>query len=296
MAIAAEANPSPSSRASRPGGADPPFPVVIHRLDGFQALHTASLEAVRALLPSTSLHPVQAPNGRAMIAVGAFQKREATAGVGDAAFPMPPYAEVMVSALVAQHPLTRATSLLAAAGLGRSALGAFVLHLPLTSRAWCDAGRMTGVPMFVADLAFDFARPDGLRTVRVSENGVEVLALGTRLGGLLRTSHAVTTALTVHEGQLLAAPMELFVVAQERPLGGVLALGYGHPVAEGLRRLDISRRALMVGTIHSGRAVLGEASPIAAARPYTGYVGAERDHGRHLVRYPGLPWIDQGPA
>ena len=295
MAIANKATLSPASPATRPGDADQ-FPVTIHRLDGFGALHTASFEAVRSVLPSQALYPVRAPNGRAVIMLAAVQKREATAGSGSAAVPMPPYAEVMISTLVTRQPLTRATSLLAAAGLGRSTLGAFILHLPLTSRVWCDAGRTTGVPMFVADLAFDFARPNGLRTVRVSEHGTGILALGTRLGGLLRTYHTVTSVLTAHEGQLYAAPMEQWVVAQERPFGGVLVLGQGHPVADALRRLDISRRTLMVSTIHGARVVLGQAVPIGAAGPYAGYPGAERGDGRYLVRYPGLRWVDQGPA
>lgn len=296
MAIAIEANPSPSSQPSPSSDAAPRYPVVIHRLDGFQALHTASFEAVRTLLPSPSLYPLRAPNGRAMIAIGAFQKREATAGVGDDAMPMPAYAEVMVSALVARQPLARATSLLAATGFMRSALGAFVLHLPLTSRVWCDGGRMTGVPTFVADLAFDSGRADGRHAVRVSEGGVEVMALAVRRGGLPRTSHTVITLFTVQDGQLLAAPMDGFFIESGRPLGGVLELGSGHPVAAALRRLDISRRALLTSTIHSGRAVLGEASAIGPAGLYAGYPGAEGEDGRHLVRYPGLGWRERGSA
>lgn len=293
MAIAVEANPSPSSPASRPLEADRWYPVVIHRLDGFQALHTASFEAVRALLPSASLYPVRAPNGRALIAFGAIQKREATAGVGNDAEPLPAYAEVMISALVTQQPLPRATSLLVAAGLVPSALGAFVLHLPLTSRVWRDAGRMTGVPMFVADLAFDFRRPDGWHAAGVSEDGVEILSLTAKPGGLLRASHPIVTVFTAHEEQLLGAPMESFFVERGRFGGGVLELGHGHPVADALRRLSISRRALLTSTIHSGRTVVREASPFGAARPYPGYAGTERGDGRHTVRYPGLGWRDE---
>ena len=76
------------------------YPIVIQRVDGFLAAHTASFEAVAAALPTEALHPVRLPIGRALIAVALYQKRAATAGPGASTLVMPPYAE-----LRAQDPL-----------------------------------------------------------------------------------------------------------------------------------------------------------------------------------------------
>src|SRR5512136_1793175 len=96
------------------------YPVIIHRLDGCRAIHAASFEAVRAMLPSPDLHPLRLPDGRAMMVVALVQKRAATATTPTGTPPMPPYAELMVTAIVTRRPLSRAAT---AAVLGGSLFG-----------------------------------------------------------------------------------------------------------------------------------------------------------------------------
>jgi hypothetical protein len=117
------------------------YPIVIQRVDGFLAAHTASFDAVAAALPTESLHPVRLPNGRAVIAVALYQKRAATAGSGASTLVMPPYAELPITAVVTPRPMSRAAAMLTLAGPRSSELGGFALQFPLTSRVWRDAIR-----------------------------------------------------------------------------------------------------------------------------------------------------------
>ena len=118
------------------------FPGVWHRSDASESLHSASLEAVRAMLPTDDLYPVRLPGERAIVDVSSLRHDVFSAGGVDG-LAMLPYGEVMVAVLVTRRPAPPILPLVAPAASGMAA-GAFVLHLPVTTRAARDAGRAVG--------------------------------------------------------------------------------------------------------------------------------------------------------
>jgi hypothetical protein len=271
------------------------YPIVIQRVDGFLAAHTASVEAVAAALPTDALHPVRLPNGRALIAVALYQKRAAIAGSGASTIVFPPYAELMITAVVTRRPMSRAAAVLALAGQGSSELGGFTLQFPVTSRTWRDGVRgALGSPAFVADFDLD-VRGSELR-LRVSEDERDVVTVRVSPGGGLRRIHDVQTVFGALDGKLMATRIETEFVAQRRRDGAMLEVGSDHPVADALRRLDVSRRAFMTDVWHNGRIILLGPEPVGDAGSYPCHPGLEVPFGRYTVRYAGTPPIDQYAA
>lgn len=270
------------------------LPVFLHRVDGFWSVHAAQLDAVAASLPSDLLHPVRLPDGRAVVMLAVFQKREVTDG-NEPGRLLPPYAEVMIAAAVTLAPMSRLERLLMAAGRLPSEVGGFVLHLPCTSGLWRDgARRSAGAPMFVADLAFSEGTAE--RRVCVSDGGADILTLAVRPRGRVLHSRQAQVLYTSHEGQLLRLPGRLSAYQQQRrgSAGGDLWIGDGHPVARDLQRLGLSPTSLMSGNWISVRAIMGAGEPVGEARPYEGWRGCDREWGRYTVTYPGTCVIDEG--
>lgn len=266
-------------------------PFVSHRSDVFQTIHAASLDALRDLLPSPDLHPVRLLNGRAAISVSVLQHFEMTAN-GVAGFATLPYAEVIIAALVSRRPAPPFLPLVAPPALGIAA-GAFALHLAVTTRPARDAGRLIwGLPKFVADMEFD--ESIATRRVRLSEAGRVILTLTTHPAGRPSVARESQAFYGVLGDELIEILLPSHQLRQVRwgPAGGELVLG-DHPVADELRALDIAPRPFLTIQESGVRAAMPMGRPIGAARPYIGYVGADRDLGRYVVRFPNTAPIDR---
>jgi len=277
----------PVDRGAFHGGS----PVVWHRSESYQTLHSASLEAVAAVLPTADLYPVRLPGDRSVVLVSSFQHDVITAhGVRGRA--MLPYGEVMVAVLVTRRPTPPVVPLVAPSATGFGA-GAFVLHLPVTSREARDAGRLVfGYPKFVADMEFE----DAIETcrVRLDEGGRHILTQTIHPGGPTSVTNAPLTLYSVLDGELIAETMPVVGLQQRRPgrRGGDLELG-DHQVADELRGLDISPLPFLTTRVTGLRFAMTPGRPIGTARPYLGYPGDERDLGRYVVSYPNAAPIDQ---
>lgn len=266
-------------------------PVVWHRSESYQTLHSASFEAVRAVLPTPDLHPVRLPGDRAVILVASFQHDVITAhGVNGRA--MLPYGEVMVAALVSRRPVPPLVPLAAPSRTGFGA-GAFVLHLPVTTREARDAGRLVfGYPKFIADIEFE----DAIETcrVRLDEGGRHILTQMIRPAGPTSVTSSPLTMFSVLDGKLIAETMPMVGLQQRRPgrRAGYLELG-DHQVADELRRLDLSPEPFLTTRVTGLRFAMTPGQPIGSARQYLGYIGDERDLGRYVIAYPNTAPIDQ---
>jgi len=273
------------------------YPVIVHRLDGCMSVHAASFEAVEAMLPSPSLHPLRLPDGRAMIGVALFQKRSATATTATGTVPLPPYAELLVSAVVTRRPLSRAAAAVALGGtlLGSCPvrLGAVGLAWPMTSADWADTGRDSmALPMFVADFRVDLAG-DAWR-IEVSEGDRSIAALTLRPGGQLGVDRMTQLVYGVSGDRLALARMDTRFVRQRRLRGGAtLEIGSEHPVAARLRELELSEVGMGLWTYLDGRAVLhGPITLGVPASPIPGPAARGVRLGAYQVRYPGTDWMD----
>jgi hypothetical protein len=269
------------------------LPLVMHRAEGIYALFPADLEKVRGQLSSPALHPVQTLDGRATFAIGAFRYHDGTFQMADGSMAiMEPYGEVMIGPLVTSRP---APPMLEAYGvLGRFfGLGVDVMHLPVTTRQARDGGiGLWGLPKFVADMEFEDSLVE--RVVHLSEGGEPILELAVAGGGREILLQQPMITYSVLDGELLQVPMPGIRRGSRRigDTGARLQLG-SHPIAEAMRRLEIDVRPIASVTEIESRFFMGSGRPIGPGVPRTRFAGADRDHGRYVVRHPGTEWIDQ---
>ena len=268
-------------------------PFVYHRSDGFSALHSASFREVADSMPSAALYPVRLRDGRAVVFVGAYDYREYTYHDLEGAVHMgPPYAEVIIAALVTPRPMPPMIPLaLGMAGFG--GLEAFVLHLPVTARLARDMGRLWwGLPKFVADM--DLVDDIDSRRITLGDGGAEILSMTVRSGGFHMVERQAMALYSSRQGRLLRTTMRSIQSGDYRfgSAAGELTIGDGHPVADDLRRLDLAPRPLLTETLQSVRIILPRGVPVGEARPYLGFQGADREFGRFTVRYPGTGPLD----
>jgi hypothetical protein len=170
--------------------------------------------------------------------------------------------------------------------------GAFVLHLPVTSKAARDGGRGWGYPKFTADIEFE----DSVQTVRatLSEGGHRILAHTVRPSGQPTVTGMPLTLYSVSNGQLWEQSVPRFALQRRRwgRDGGLLELGE-HQVADELRGLDIQPQPFLTMHFSAARISFPGVRSIGPARPYLGYIGDERELGRYVVTYPGSGPIDR---
>jgi hypothetical protein len=267
------------------------MPVVFHHSTSFEAAFGADIEAVRAALPSSDLHPVRLPGGRAIVFVAGLRHAEVTANGVDGLCALP-YGEVMVGALVTRRAAPPLVPLMAPASTGLAA-GVFVLHLPVTTRVARDVGREAwGYAKFVADIEFD----EGIveRRVRLSEGGRHILTLSVRPSGRPSVRSTTQAFYSVLGDELIETLIPTHGFAQSRwgRQGARLELG-DHQVADELRGLSLGPGPILSTSSPSQRLVMPLGRAIGSARRHPGYMGEDRDLARYIVRYPGASAVDQ---
>jgi hypothetical protein len=266
----------PTAKGVDVGSAQVDLPIMYYRDDSFMSIFSAAYEPVRALLPSQELHPVTLPDGRATVAVIAFNYLETSIG---------PYGEVGIAI-----PCTygrQAPPLLPLALEGQlPGWGGFVLHLPVTSLIARDGGRVIyGYAKFVADM--DFQKRPAYQRVRLSEGDTHILTLTVQQQGLSIKDNRPLITYSVRDGELLKTTVPSRAVYQLglRPGSGTLVLG-DHEIADQLRSLDISTMAIVTKNYLTRYAILPAGELIAPAdRPHTGHAGEDREFGRLTVNY-----------
>jgi hypothetical protein len=266
----------PIEKGVNVGSARVDLPVMYYRDDSFLGIFGAALEPVRALLPCDDLYPVTLPDGRATVAILAFNYFETSIG---------PYGEIGIAV-----PCTYGRAAPPLVPLGLEARypgwGGFVAHLPVTSLVARDGGRVIfGYTKFVADMEFE-KRP-AYQQVRMFEAGAHILTLTVKQQGLPIKDNRPLITYSVRDGQLLKTTIPTRAVYQLglTPGSGTLELG-DHPVAGQLRDLDISTTAAMTKNYLSRCSILPAGEPLGPAdRPHVGYLGQEREYGRLTVRY-----------
>ncbi len=269
------------------------LPIEYHRSEAFQGLFTADSGAVRAILPSDRLHPVLIRPGRAVFVVAVLRHHEATVREADGGvIAVRPYGEVVLGPVVSGRKLPMALPVL------RNPIpddvGAWVMHMPVTTREARDLGRVAwGFPKFVADMEFrEDGEDEGERGLILAEGGREIFRFTLAEAGRARIQRSATLLFTVLDGQLIqtTCPATGYIRRAIRPKGSII-LGT-HPVAEELRQLGLSERPFAGQVIAQQRLLLPEGVPGGAARPYIGFGGVDRELGGYVVSYPGSSGVD----
>jgi hypothetical protein len=247
------------------------LPVMFFRDTSFSALFSADLRKVRALLPTDNLYPVVGVDGRALVAVMAFDYLSTSIG---------PYGEVAVAALVVygRRPPPLVPALAESLWPGA---GYLVLEQPVTRRHARDGGRgHWGHPKFVADM--DFGDTPEEATCRVEEGAQHILTLRVAKRGLVLPDRRPLVTYSVLDGTLLRTNVSQSMLARTAlgAGGSSLEIGDAHPVARSLCALDISYRPILTRHFLDRSAILPAGEVVERnVRPLESYAGPDLDEG-----------------
>lgn len=254
------------------------LPILYYRDDFFALYFTADMEKVIKILPSTNLHPVMMPNGRAIVGVGAFNYMDTTIGS---------YGEVpIVIPVVYGKKTSPYTGLIPA--LMESwcpGFGLLVMHLPVTGILARDGGRQGwGYTKFIADM--HFVINSNHLECQMHEEDRHILDLRVlRKGMLMREKRPIITY-SVMDNNLIKTiiPQKGIKRVAIHTKGSFLKLG-DHPIAESVKALGVSRKPFMSVYFPERSAILPLGNIIETdVAPFDGYIGKTRE-AKHSIEY-----------
>lgn len=213
------------------------------------------MRAAQAIVAPTGLEVARLVPRRAAVSIAFATYRDTDLG---------PYDEAAIAILVRRLDAKGGSVRDRLRELRRQELAIYVHRLFVTQAVAAEAHRtIWGYPSAVAEIAV--ARRGGRVTCSVEQEGARVLAIAVREGGPLKTTDPNLPNFSVRDGVLRVSAWDQEGTVEAR-LGGVtLELG-SHPIADELRSLDLSKRALFAGTMRGVRASLGSVVEI-GARP-----------------------------
>lgn len=251
------------------------LPILYLRDDHFALMYTADFKKAQELMPTKNLHPVAMPNGRALVAVAAFNFLETSIGS---------YGEIGIVLFVVhgRKPLPLIPAIRESRYAG---FGSIVLHLPVTKIIARDSGRgIWGYPKFCTDMEFT-VMPE-FKQVELSEKGQYILTMRVpNRGGLKRDARDMVTY-TVKGNDLVRTNIAQLGTYRQcmNPSDAVLELG-NHPMADTLRSLDISKRPLLSRLFLERSAILPSGIVVEnGVRSSQEYSGSDYE-GTHRTKY-----------
>ena len=262
------------------GSATFELPILYYRDDLFGLYFTGDAKKIRELMPSDQMHPILLPNGRAIVAIFAFNYMETSIGA---------YGEIPVGIPVVYGKKTTPFTGWLPALLESSypGFGVCVMHLPVTKATARDAGRGEwGYSKFVADMDFQIT-PEQL-SCSMHENDAHILDINVMRRGIHIKDNKPLTTYSVKNHQLIKTVIPQQGVKRVSLLthGSCVTLG-NHPVADSIRALDISETPFMSvyypergGILPSGKIIE------TGVRAFDGYM-SELEEARHTVSYGG---------
>jgi hypothetical protein len=229
------------------------LPLEVRDAGSVSATFVVPTRAVRSLISVPRIEVAELWPGRTLCVIAGIEYRENDLGA---------YNELGVVFFVRGGEGSRIPLVGTAVDMLRGRLGAYIHHLPVTTRFSCEAGRVIwGFPKFVAEI--EFREEGGAKACTLRDEGHHVLTLSVR---------AKPGRRAYPEGHLNAysgldcVPRRIpFVSSGEgaslRPGGATLELG-SHPIAEELRGLGLPRRALTSARVDHMRMRFEGAEPL----------------------------------
>ena len=255
------------------------LPILYFRDDFFGLYFTADARKVRAIMPSDRLFPVILPNGRAIVAIFAYNYIETSIGS---------YGEVPVGipAVYGKQPSAFTGIFPALLESRYPGFGVLVQHLPVTRTAARDAGRGEwGYTKFVADMHFDIT-PEYM-ACHMSEGEQPILDLRVQRKGIYLKDTKPIITFSVRDRQLVRTVIPQIGTRRISfsTEGSSLRLG-GHPVAQSIRDLGISSKPFMSCYYPERSAILPSGQVIEkGVKPFEGYAGGSSGDASHTVAY-----------
>lgn len=254
------------------------LPILYYRDDFFALYFTADMQKVIEILPSTNLHPVMMPNGRAILGVGAFNYMDTTIGS---------YGEIPIVIPVVYGKKTSSSTGLLPALLESwfPGFGLLVMHLPVTGILARDGGRQGwGYTKFIADMHF-VINSNYLECQMHAENRHILDLRVSRKGMLMRETRSIITY-SVMDNNLIKTviPQKGIKRAALHTKGSFLKIG-DHPVAESVKALGLSRKPFMSVYYPERSAILPLGNIIETdVASFDGYIGETRE-AKHSIEY-----------
>lgn len=247
------------------------LPILYFRDDFFGLYFMADYGKVAAIMPSDNLHPLQLPNGRAVIGIAAYNYRDTSIGpYGEVPVGIPVLLNKKKSRLSGLIPLLKESNY--------PGFGILVQHLPVTHITARDAGRGEwGYTKFVADMTFRITPEYFQCTMNEKDN--PILELHVPKQGFKKLDRKPLTTYSVRDRQLIKTVVKHRGIKRTalNPKGAYVKLG-DHPVSESIKALDISTRPFMSIYYTERSAILPSGEVVEAdVRPFEGYLGEDRE-------------------
>jgi hypothetical protein len=262
------------------GSAEFELPILYQRDDFFGLYFSADQTRVREIMPTDRLVPLTLPNGRAVVAIMAYNYLDTTIGS---------YGEVPVAipVLYGRKPLPGPLGGLPALLMQGAypGFGVLVMHLPVTKIEARDAGRGEwGYTKFVADM--DFRVTPEFMECRMTDENRSILDLRvTRRGFHMRDTKPLVTFSVKDRCLIRTVIPQKGVIRMSLLTGGSsVALG-AHPMADSIRALDLSEKPIMQ-TYYTERSAILPSGEIVEREvgSFEGYIGVNRE-ARHSCSY-----------
>jgi hypothetical protein len=254
------------------------LPILYLRDDFFGLYYTADTKKISEIIPSDKLTPVTMPNGRAVIAIMAYNYLETSIGS---------YGEVPVAIPVLfekkQLPLGGFLPLMLQGAY--PGFGVLVMHLPVTKVIARDAGRGEwGYTKFVADMDFSIT-PEFLEC-RMYEKDQFIFDLRVMRRGFHMPDKNPLITFSVKDRQLIRTTIPIKGVMRFSLCTKDSYVKFGaHPMAQSIQALDISENPFAQSFYTERAAILPSGEIVERnVKPLEGYMGQTRD-ARHSWKY-----------
>jgi hypothetical protein len=256
------------------------LPILYERDDFFGLYFSADRDKVISILPSDKLTPVTLPNGRAVVAIMAYNYIDTSIG---------PYGEIPVAIPVLfdrkglPGPLGGLLPLMLQGMY--PGFGVMVMHLPVTKVIARDAGRGEwGYTKFVADM--DFSLTPEYLACGMQDDGQSILDLKVMRRGFHVPDSKPLITFSVKDRSLIRTviPSKGVMRVSFYTKGSYVKLGT-HPMAESIKALGISDRPFMQSFYTERAAILPSGEVVERnVKPFEGYIGLSRE-ARHTCTY-----------
>ncbi|KPA13477.1 acetoacetate decarboxylase [Candidatus Magnetomorum sp. HK-1] len=245
---------------------------ILYKRDEFMGLYyTADARRVKSILPSSRLHPITLPNGRAIVVIAAYNYRETSIG---------PYGEVVsgIPCVYGMRPLPFTGFIPALLESRYPGFGVLVQHLPVTRTTARNAGRdIWGYTKFIADMHFDIT-PEHLEC-QMHDKDQHILTFRVVRRGIYSEDARPIITYSVKNNKLIKTiiPQKGTKRISLKTEGCFLKMG-DHPVSLSIQSLGLSDKPLMSLYYPERWAILPEGTVIEEnVQAFDGYMGMERE-------------------
>ena len=224
------------------------LPILYLREDFFGLYYSIDKKKVKEIMPSDKLYPIILPNGRAVIAIMAYNYIDTSIGhYGEIAAAIPVLYNKKHLPFMGLIPLVKQGA--------HPHFGAMVQHLPVTSPGAYEAGRGEwGYTKFVTEMHFD-TTPEYLE-VNMFEKKEHILDMRVMKRGIHMKDNKPITTFSVKENNLIKTVIPQKGVQRISPKtkGSFVKFG-NHPMAKSIIELDIAEKPFLQ-TFYTERAAI----------------------------------------